>query len=76
MTEEGYGFVHIRNEESEAEFTEVVNYTKFDRLSLLKPFKGQGYSVTVKPGEKVTIVIRQNDPLGFGLQSSIMQSSF
>jgi hypothetical protein len=58
MTEEGYGYVHITNNEVEAEFTEVVNYTKFDRLSLLKPFKGAGYSVVVKPGEKRTIVIR------------------
>lgn len=40
MTEEGYGYVHITNDEVEAEFTEEVNYTKFDRLSLLKPFKG------------------------------------
>jgi hypothetical protein len=40
MTEEGYGYVQYRNDEEEAEFTEVVNYTMFDRLSLLKPFKG------------------------------------
>lgn len=43
MTEEGYGYVHITNDETEAEFTEHVNYTKFERLSLLKPYKGQGY---------------------------------
>ncbi len=76
MTEEGYGYVQYRNDEEEAEFTEVVNYTMFDRLSLLKPFKGQSYSVTVKPGERKTIVIRQNDPCGFSLKCSIMQSSF
>ena len=58
MTEEGYGYVHIVNNEKEAEFTEVVNYTKFDRLSLMKPYKGDGYSIVVKPGEKWTIVIR------------------
>ncbi len=40
MAEEGYGYVHIVNDEEEAEFTEVVNYTKFDKLTMLKPFKG------------------------------------
>ena len=58
MCEEGYGYVHIVNNEEQAEYTETVNYTKFDRLSLLKPFKGTSYSVTLKPGEKRTIVIR------------------
>ena len=76
FTEEGYGYVHITNDEPEAEFTEVINYPKFDRLSLLKPQKGQGYNVTVKPGQKKTIVIRQNDPTGYSLSSVIMQSSF
>lgn len=76
MAEEGYGYIHIVNDEEEATFTEVVNYTKFDKLTLLKPFKGQGYSVTVKPGERRTVVIRQDDPLGFSLASQIMQSSF
>lgn len=69
MTEEGYGYVHYRNDEEEAELTEVVNYTKFDHLSLLKPYKGQSYSVTVKPGQRATIVIRQNDPYGFSITS-------
>lgn len=50
MTEEGYGYVHYRNDDEEAELTEVVNYTKFDQLSLLMPYKGQSYQVTVKPG--------------------------
>ena len=75
MCEEGYGYVHYVNGEEEAEFTEAINYTKFDRLTLLKPFKGSGYNVTVKAGEKRTIVLRQNDPLGFGLQSQIMTSA-
>jgi hypothetical protein len=67
MCEEGYGYVHYVNNDAEAEFTETINYTKFDRLTLMKPFKGSGYSVTVKAGERRTVVIRQNDPLGFGL---------
>jgi hypothetical protein len=58
MTEEGYGYVHLVNGEAEATYTEQVNYTKFDKLQLLKPFKGSGYSVTLKPNEKRTIVLR------------------
>ena len=69
MTEEGYGYVHIVNNEAEARFKERIEYTKFDRLSLLKPFKGDSYEVDVGPGESKTIVIRQNDPTGFSMAS-------
>lgn len=34
ITEEGYGYVHIVNNEKEARYTESINYTKFDRLEL------------------------------------------
>ena len=69
MTEEGYGYVHIVNGDAESRFKEKVEYTKFDRLSLLKPFKGDSYEVDVGPGECKTVVIRQNDPTGFSMAS-------
>lgn len=50
MTEEGYGYVHIVNDEEEASYRESCNYTKFEKLELLPPFKGQSYDVTVGPG--------------------------
>ena len=58
MTEEGYGYVHIVNDEEEARFKEKIEYTKFDKLSLLKPYKGDSYEVEVGPKESKTIVIR------------------
>ena len=51
MTEEGYGYVHIVNNEQEARFKEKIEYSKFEKLSLLKPFKGDSYEVDVGPGE-------------------------
>lgn len=50
--------MHFVNDEEECEYKETVNYTKFEGVSLMKPFKGTGYSVSLKPGEKRTIVIR------------------
>ena len=58
MTEEGYGYVHIVNNEAEARFKEKIEYSKFDKLRLLKPFKGDSYEVDVGPGEQKTIVIK------------------
>ena len=34
MTEEGYGYVHIVNNEAEAVYKENINYTKFEKLQL------------------------------------------
>lgn len=67
--------MHFVNDEEECEYKETVNYTKFEGVSLMKPFKGTGYSVSLKPGEKRTIVIRQDDPLGYSLNQQIMQSA-
>ena len=47
MTEEGYGYVHIVNDETEARYREHINYTKFDKLELMKPLKGQSYDIEV-----------------------------
>ena len=75
MTEEGYGYVHIVNDEEEARFKEKIEYTKFDKLSLLKPYKGDSYEVEVGPKESKTIVIRQNDPTGFSMASRTRMQS-
>merc|ERR1719148_633100 len=69
MTEEGYGYVHIVNNESEAKYRENINYTKFDKLELQKPFKGTSYDIEVLPGQKRTVVFRQMDPTGFAMAS-------
>ena len=75
MTEEGYGYVHIVNNEAEARYKESVSYTKFGRLSLLKPFKGDGYEIEVGPGQSKTVVIRQDDPTGFSMASQLRMSA-
>lgn len=75
MTEEGYGYVHIVNNETEAKYRENINYTKFDKLEMQKPFKGTSYDIEVLPGQKKTIVFRQMDPTGFSLASQIMMSA-
>jgi hypothetical protein len=66
MSENGYGFVFIDNQEESA-YKEVVNYTKFEELQLMKPFKGNSYDVEVAGGSSKLIVIRQMDPLGFSI---------
>ena len=58
MTEEGYGYVHIKNDDPEAVYKESINYTKFEKLELQKPFRGTSYEIEVKPGERKTVVIR------------------
>ena len=75
MTEEGYGYVHIQNDDSEAKYRETINYTKFDKLELQKPFKGTSYDIEVMPGTSRTIVFRQMDPTGFTMASQIMMSA-
>ena len=75
MTEEGYGYVHIQNDDAEAKYRETINYTKFDKLELQKPFKGTSYDVEVMPGTSRTIVFRQMDPTGFTMASQIMMSA-
>lgn len=71
IAEEGYGFVHIVNDEKTCSYKENVNYTKFDGLELMKPFKGTAYDVMIKPGEKKTVMIRQNKATGFSMSSSM-----
>lgn len=75
MTEEGYGYVHIVNGEMEARYKENINYTKFDKLTIMKPQKGTSYDIEVLPGQKKTIVFRQMDPTGFAMASQIMMSA-
>jgi len=58
VAEEGYGFVHIVNDEKSCTYKETVNYTKFEGLELMKPYSGSGYEIEVKPGEKKTVLIK------------------
>lgn len=66
---EGYGFIVIHNGEKEASFKENVVYNTFKGLTFMAPETGQGYDVTVGPGETRTIVLKC-DPEGYGMSSS------
>ena len=58
ILEEGYGFVHVVNDNASSSYKETVNFVKFDGLEIMKPYKGSSYDLLVKPGERKTIVIR------------------
>ena len=73
IAEEGYGFVHIVNDEKSCSYKETVQYQKFDGLELMKPHKGTSYDLKVGPGEKKTVLIRQKLATGFSM-SSCMQN--
>lgn len=69
MLEEGYGFVHVVNNDTSSSYKESVNYLKFEGLELMKPYKGSSYDLMVKPGESKTVVIRQVEPSGYSMSS-------
>ena len=46
MCPNGYGFIYIDNKD-ECAYQEAVNFTKFEDLQLMKPYKGNTYDVTV-----------------------------
>lgn len=67
--EEGYGFIHVTNESKEATFTEKVNYKTFKGLQMVKPQQGQGYEISVGPGQSKTVLIKCS-PEGYSMSSS------
>jgi len=66
--EEGYGFIHVVNDSKDATFKEKVSYPTFKGLEMCKPQQGQGYDISVGPGQSKTILIRC-DPEGYGMSS-------
>ena len=45
----GYVFYHFENKEQSASYVEEISFEKFDSMQLLKPQKGKGFKVEVKP---------------------------
>jgi hypothetical protein len=57
MLQEGYGYFFIVNN-SKKTLTEKCYFKSFKALSLLPPFEGAKYEVTLQPGEFEIVVIR------------------
>ena len=49
MLPEGYGFNFFLNDSTEGSIREVVTYTRFNGLELVRPFRDSGYEVLVPP---------------------------
>lgn len=67
MLPEGYGYNFFCNNSKHASIKEVVTYTRFQGLELVKPFSGDGYEVLVKPQEKKIVLLRQTNPTSYNL---------
>ena len=52
MLPEGFGFNYFVNDSTEASIREVVAYTRFQGLELVKPYTDSGYEVLVPPKQK------------------------
>jgi hypothetical protein len=61
--------IHIDNQSAAATFKEKVNYNTFTGLQMVKPQQGQGYDITVGPGQSKTVLLRCS-PEGYGMSSS------
>ena len=55
--EDGYCFIYIANGDRTKTYYEKCNFTTFENLTLLSPFAGKGYEVTVPPGEETMIIM-------------------
>ena len=64
---EGYTYIYIENNEEDTTLIENVNYTKFEGLKLLEPFTGTSYKVSVGPGKRQIVLIKQLELNGYNL---------
>ena len=67
MLPEGYGFNYFKNDSTEGSLKEVVAYTRFTGLELVKPFKDTGYEVIVPPKQSKIVLLRQTNPTSYSL---------
>jgi len=67
MCQEGYGYNFFCNNSLNASIKEVVTYTRFQGLELVKPFSGDGYEVLVKPQQNKIVLLRQTNPTSYNL---------
>ena len=68
---EGYCFIIVQNDEKEAIYKEIANFTLFQGLTILEN-EGPCYTLEVGPGETKVILIRANLD-GFTQQHTISQ---
>jgi len=70
MMKEGYGYTYFRNDSDDATIKEAVNYTMFDGLELVSPFKGTSYEVLVPPKSSAIVLMKQTSTTGINLSFS------
>ena len=61
--------MHIENQDSEATYSENVDFTRFKNLQILKPEQGLSYQIKVGPNSSKTVILKQMTPYGFQLSS-------
>lgn len=64
---EGFGYFYIVNRSETTALRENCFFKTFKGLSLLPPYSGAKYTVTVEPGEDCLILLRQSDPKGYSM---------
>jgi hypothetical protein len=57
-SDEGFIYVHIDNQDSEATYSENVDFTMFDNLQFLKPEQGSSYQIKVGPNSSKTVIVK------------------
>jgi hypothetical protein len=67
MMPEGYGFNYFKNDSIEGSLREVVSYTRFTGIELVRPFKNSGYEVLVPPKQSKIVLLRQTNPISYNL---------
>eukprot|EP00826_Nyctotherus_ovalis_P063940 TRINITY_DN9374_c0_g2_i3.p1 TRINITY_DN9374_c0_g2~~TRINITY_DN9374_c0_g2_i3.p1 ORF type:complete len:688 (-),score=197.77 TRINITY_DN9374_c0_g2_i3:35-2074(-) len=70
MMKEGYGYTYFHNNSDDATIKEAVNYTMFDGLELVPPFKGTSYEVLVPPKSSAIVLMKQTSITGINLSFS------
>ena len=61
--------MHIENQDSEATYSENVDFTRFKNLQILKPEQGLSYQIKVGPNSSKTVILKQMNLYGFQLSS-------
>ena len=71
-TESGYLWTLVKNGEKDKRYKQVVNYTKFEGLTLLKPFEGNKYELSCEAGQANCVIIKCNTN-GYAFQEEISE---
>lgn len=68
MMPEGYGFNYFKNDSIEGSLREVVSYTRFTGIELVRPYKNSNYEVLVPPKQSKIVLLRQTNPISYNLR--------